>query len=66
MKIKDLDLTKYNYKRICVITDHGTVFMPDNTEEKFFEFFGEEEIDESGIVAAESGWLKVCPARFAK
>jgi hypothetical protein len=66
MKIKDLDLSNYSYKRICVMTDHGTVFMPENTEEKFFEFFGEEEINESGIEAAESGWLKIRPARFEK
>ena len=66
MKIKDIDLSKYNYKRICVASEHGTVFMPDGMEEKLFELFGEEDIEESGIEAAESGWLKLCPARFAK
>jgi len=66
MKIKDIDLTKYNYKRICIITDHGTVFMPEGMEEKFFEIFGEEDIEEAGIEAAESGWLKLCPSQYAK
>ena len=66
MKIKDIDLSKYNYKRICVASEHGTVFMPDGMEEKLFELFGEEDIEESGIEAAESGWLKLCPVRFAK
>ena len=66
MKIKDLDLNKYNYKRICVTTERGTVFLPVDTEEKLFELFGDEEIKDSGIEAAESGWLKLCPARFAK
>ena len=66
MKIKDIDLSQYNYKRICVASEHGTVFMPDGMEEKLFELFGEEDIEKSGIEAAESGWFKLCPVRFAK
>jgi hypothetical protein len=63
MKIKEIDLTKYSYKRICIATEHGTVFMPDGQEEKLKELFGELEIDEDGIEAAESGWLKLCPQK---
>ena len=66
MKIKELDLSKYSYKRICINSEHGTVFIPAGLEEKFFELYGEEDIDESGIEAAESGWLKLCPTRFVK
>jgi len=66
MFIKDLDLSKYSYKRICVATEHGNVFLPEGMEEKLFELFSEEEIEESGIEVEESGWLKLCPSRFAK
>lgn len=63
MKIKEIDFSKYEYQRICVATEHGTVFMPHGKEEKFLELFGEEEIEESGIEAAPSGWLKLCPKK---
>lgn len=66
MKIKDINLTEYNYKRICIRTEHGTVFMPEGMEEKLFELYGEEDIDAAGIEAAESGWLKLCPTKYAK
>jgi hypothetical protein len=66
MKIKELDLSKYSFKRICIATEHGTVFMPEGKEEKLFELFGEEEIEEAGIEAAESGWLKLCPVKYTK
>ena len=66
MKIKEIDLSKYTYKRICVATEHGTAFMPCGMEEKLFELFGEEEIEEAGIEAAESGWLKLTPVSRKK
>ena len=66
MKIKELDLTKYDYKRICIATEHGTVFMPEGMEEKLFELYGDQDIEEVGIEASESGWLKLCPVKYAK
>jgi hypothetical protein len=61
MKIKELDLTKYNYKRICVATKHGNIFMPENTEESLLNLWGEEEIDETRTETSENGWLKLFP-----
>lgn len=63
MKIKEIDFAKYEYNRICVATEHGTVFLPVEKEEKLIELFGEEEIEETGIEAAPSGWLKLSPKK---
>ena len=66
MKIKDIDLTKYSYKRICISTEHGTVFLPEGKEKSLFALWGDEEIEEASIECAESGWLKLCPAKYKK
>lgn len=63
MKIKDIDLSKYDYKRICVATEHGDAFLPENAEKALISIFGEQEISEENITLTESGWLCLKPEK---
>ena len=46
MKIKDLELSQYSYKRISLSLKSGPIFFPPEYEEVFKTLYGEEEIDE--------------------
>ena len=63
MKIKDIDLSKYDYKRICVATEHGDAFLPENAEKALISIFGEQEISEENITLTESRWLCLKPEK---
>jgi hypothetical protein len=57
MKIKDLELSQYSYKRISLALKSGPIFFPPEYEEVFKTLYGEEEIDEANIECTENGWL---------
>ena len=63
MKIKDIDLSKYVYKRICVATERGELFLPEHSENALVALYGENEISEEGITLTESGWLCLKPEK---
>ena len=63
MKIKELDLSSYSYKRISISTDHGTAFLPENGENLLISEYGEKEIAENGVECSESGWLILTTAK---
>ena len=66
MKVKDIVFDTYDYKRICVITAHGKTFMPDDPEATVVKLYGEEDIEEEGIVCTEDGWMHICPTAYKK
>ena len=58
MKIKDIVFSKYEYKRICVVTHCGTEYYPENSEEAVVKVYGESEID-GELEVTETGWLSI-------
>ena len=58
MKVKEIDLSKHEYKRICIIETGKTVHLPPDTEKFFLDTYGEYTVAEDGI-SEKDGWLVV-------
>ena len=54
MKLKEIDFSAYEYKRIC-IEETNLTYYPANVEELILKMHGEKEIDT--ISVNEFGWL---------
>lgn len=57
MKVKEIDFSAYNYKRICVYEWNQTHY-PAGTEALILQTHGEKEI-EDGLSVDELGWLTI-------
>ncbi len=57
MKVKDINFSAYDYKRICVY-EVNQFHYPENFEEFILKTHGEKDIDEeNGVFVNEFGWL---------
>lgn len=67
MKLKEIDFSKYDYRRICIVTEHGTQNWPEDSDTAVKELHGELEINvDTGIVADGNGWLQITPSIYEK
>ena len=67
MKIKELNLSDYTYRRICVVTAHGREFFAPDSDALLLSLYGEEELAaENGVCCTESGWLTITPEKSKK
>ncbi|MCQ2435796.1 MAG: hypothetical protein MJ101_02720 [Clostridia bacterium] len=57
MKLKDIDLKKYDYKRIMLIKVNSMLF-PAGREDVIMRLYGDDEVTEEPTVS-ESGWLTI-------
>lgn len=59
MKVKEIDLSSYDYKRICVYEVNQTHY-PENFEELVLKTHGEKDIvEENGVFVNAFGWLMI-------
>lgn len=66
MKIRELDFSQYEYKRISVVTAHGAAYFCTGAEPTVKREFGELFLeDENGVQITESGWLILTPQKEA-
>lgn len=57
MKLKDIDLKKYDYKRIMLIKVNSMLF-PAGREDVIMRLYGDDEVTEEPTVS-ESSWLTI-------
>ena len=56
MKVNEVSMSSYNYKRICVVTTHDTKYYPEDSEEAVIREHGECEMGDEPYVD-DVGWL---------
>ena len=56
MKVKDIDFSAYEYKRICVRDANNTSYPPDS-EDIVVKLHGESEVKEVSV--SDFGWLNI-------
>lgn len=59
MLVKDINFKEYSYKRICVNTNYGTKYFPEDSEESVLNEHGNDAVSENGVSVTEAGWLSI-------